>query len=98
MKKNFAVFYILITALCVGAIPGDTVTLTDNSLRVNRETVRQITASRDSFGGKLSAWPTPITLSQDQYWLVSDPDRGFDSRYFGPTLREALTHKARPAF
>jgi conjugative transfer signal peptidase TraF len=82
----------------IGAIPGDTVTLTDNALHVNRETVRQIIASRDSFGCELSAWPTPVTLSPDQYWLVSDPDRGFDSRYFGPVIREAITHRARPVF
>jgi conjugative transfer signal peptidase TraF len=82
----------------VGAIPGDTVTIKDGFLRVNSDPIRITVASRDSYGGELSAWPTPVTLSKDQYWLVSDPDRGFDSRYFGPVIREAITHRARPVF
>jgi type IV secretory pathway protease TraF len=66
---------------------------------VNGKAVAKITvASRDSFGGGLSPWPTPVTLRPDQYWLVSDPGRGFDSRYFGPVHRNALTHRAELAF
>jgi conjugative transfer signal peptidase TraF len=82
----------------IGAVPGDTVTLANNSLEVNGEATRQRIASRDSYGGELSAWPTPLTLQPGQYWLVSDPDRGFDSRYFGPIHRNAFTHRAKPAF
>ena len=80
----------------VGAVPGDAVTLSGNSLSVSGETARQTVASRDSYGGELSAWPTPVTLRPGEYWLVSDPERGFDSRYFGPVRREAVTHRARP--
>jgi type IV secretory pathway protease TraF len=65
---------------------------------VNSDSMRITVASHDSYGGELSVWPTPIRLSKDQYWLVSDPDRGFDSRYFGPVNREAFTHKAYPVF
>jgi conjugal transfer pilin signal peptidase TrbI len=83
----------------IGAVPGDTVTLKDDFLSVNGEATEKITvAPRDSFGGELSPWPTPITLQPNQYWLVSDPERGFDSRYFGPIHRNALTHKANPVF
>jgi conjugative transfer signal peptidase TraF len=82
----------------IGAIPGDTVTIKDGFLLVNSNPMRITVASRDSYGGELSAWPTPITLSPGQYWLVSDPERGFDSRYFGPVSHEAFTHKAYPIF
>lgn len=78
------------------ALPGDTVAIRDGALFVNgKMTTRLTVASRDAGGGRLSAWPTPLTLAPDSYWLVSDPDRGFDSRYFGPLPRSAFTHKAR---
>ena len=82
----------------IGAIPGDTVVLISGFLFVNRETTRITVASHDSYGGELSAWQTPITLQSGQYWLVSDPKRGFDSRYFGPIDRSAFTHRAKPVF
>jgi conjugative transfer signal peptidase TraF len=83
----------------IGAVPGDTVTLKDGFLSVNGEmAAKTAVASRDSFGGKLHPWPTPLTLPPDHYWLVSDPERGFDSRYFGPIDRNTFTHKAHPVF
>jgi conjugative transfer signal peptidase TraF len=81
----------------IGAVPGDTVTLEDGFLYVNGEAARITIASRDSCGGELSAWPTPLTLQSGQYWLTSDSDRGFDSRYFGPVHRNAFSHRAKPA-
>ena len=82
----------------VGAIPGDTVVLKDGFLSVNKEATKITVVSKDSYGEKLSAWHTPITPQPGQYWLVSDPERGFDSRYFGPLNGSAFTHKARPVF
>jgi conjugative transfer signal peptidase TraF len=82
----------------IGGTPGDTVVLKDGFLSVNGETARITVASRDSFGGELSAWPTPLTLSPGWYWLISDPERGFDSRYFGPLPRTSFTHRAFPVF
>jgi type IV secretory pathway protease TraF len=83
----------------IGAVPGDEVALRGGFLLVNGEvTAKMAIASRDSYGGELSAWPTPVTLRPEEYWLVSDPDRGFDSRYFGPLRRSAFTHRARPVF
>ena len=80
----------------IGATPGDTVVLKDGYLSVNGGAAAKITvASRDSFGGELFPWPTPVTLQPDQYWLASEPERGFDSRYFGPIHRNAFTHKAK---
>jgi len=85
----------------VGAIPGDTVVLMNGFLSVNGEAANKtgiIIATRDSHGGELSPWDTPITLQPGEYWLVSDPERGFDSRYFGPIDRSAFTHKARSVY
>ncbi|MDR1508635.1 MAG: S26 family signal peptidase [Synergistaceae bacterium] len=83
----------------IGAVPGDSVALKDGYLFVNGEAAGKMTiASRDSFGGELFPWPTPITLPPCRYWLTSEPERGFDSRYFGPLDRNAFTHKARPVF
>jgi type IV secretory pathway protease TraF len=82
----------------IGAVPGDAVTLRDSLIFVNGNPAPIVVASRDSRGGKLCPYPTPIILSPDHYWLVSIPDGGFDSRYFGPVHRSALTHKAHRVF
>jgi conjugative transfer signal peptidase TraF len=83
----------------IGAVPGDTVALKDGHMSVNDGAgVKMTVALRDSFGGELFPWPTPLTLQPDQYWLASESERGFDSRYFGPIHRNAFTHRARPVF
>jgi type IV secretory pathway protease TraF len=82
----------------IGGIPENTIVLNKNCLIVNGKATKITVASADYYGGKLSAWPTPITLSPDCYWLISDPERGFDSRYFGPVNIRAFTHKAYPVF
>jgi type IV secretory pathway protease TraF len=82
----------------IGAVPGDAVTLRDDLLFVNGEPKPMVVASADSRGGKLRPYPTPLVLSPDHYWLVSVPDGGFDSRYFGPVPRSAFTHRAKRVF
>ncbi|GHV32319.1 hypothetical protein FACS1894167_15280 [Synergistales bacterium] len=82
----------------IGGIPGDTVELYRNCLIVNGKATKITVASADYYGGKLRAYSTPITLSPDYYWLISDPERGFDSRYFGSVNRSVFTHKAYPVF
>ena len=78
----------------IGALPGDWVVLKSNLLFVNNKAMSMNVASADSCGGQLSAWPTPLVLPENSYWLVSSPERGFDSRYFGPVDREFFTHRA----
>lgn len=78
----------------IGGVPGESVTLGEGVLLVSDRFLSLSIASADSHGGTLSAWPTPLVLSADRYWLVSDPARGFDSRYFGSISRSAFTHKA----
>ena len=83
----------------VGAIPGDTVTLQDDLIYINgAESGAMVILSADSLGNPLSAYPTPLTLQPEQYWLISNPERGFDSRYFGPVSRDCITHTAYPIF
>ena len=82
----------------IGAVPGDSIQLKENRLFINGDAVEMRVASFDSYGGELSAWLTPLILSSDCYWLISDPVRGFDSRYFGPLNRRVFTHKAVPIF
>ncbi|GHV29498.1 conjugal transfer protein TraF [Synergistales bacterium] len=82
----------------ISGIPGDTIVLNRNCLIVNGKATNITVASADYYGGKLRAYPTPITLSPDNYWLISDPARCFDSRYFGSVNRSAFTHKAYPVF
>jgi conjugative transfer signal peptidase TraF len=82
----------------IGGIPGDRIALDGDCLTVNGKAAKITVASADYYGGKLNAWPTPITLSPDCYWINSDPERGFDSRYFGPVSRKAITHRAYHVF
>lgn len=82
----------------IGAVSGDFVALRNDNLYVNWEPTPMRVASEDAEGRALAAYPTPILVSPDHFWLVSDPDRGFDSRYFGPVPREMITHRATPVF
>ena len=83
----------------VGAIPGDVVTLRGNLIYINgKETGEMVVLSEDSLGNPFSAYPTPVTLQSVQYWLISNPERGFDSRYFGPVSRDCITHTAYPVW
>jgi type IV secretory pathway protease TraF len=68
----------------VFALPGETVE--DGGM----------TVSSDSEGYPLPKIPLPLRLGRDEYWLSSDRERGFDSRYFGPVKRRAISGKAVP--
>jgi conjugative transfer signal peptidase TraF len=54
--------------------------------------------SSDSEGYPLPIFPLPFRLGSDEYWLSSHSERGFDSRYFGPVKRRAVSAKAVPVF
>lgn len=83
----------------VGALPGETVSLSGGRFRVNGRDRGSLTVlSADSQGRILGAFPTPYTLKTGEFWLVSHPEKGFDSRYFGPVRRPDITHTAAAIF
>lgn len=83
----------------VGALPGETVSLGGGRFRVNGRDRGSLTVlSADSQGRILGAFPTPYTLKTGEFWLVSHPEKGFDSRYFGPVRRTGITHTAAAIF
>lgn len=83
----------------VGALPGETVLLSGGHFRVDgTDRGSLVVLSADSKGRTLGAFPTPYTLKAGEYWLVSHPEKGFDSRYFGPVRRTDITHTATAVF
>lgn len=80
----------------IGGVPSDIVFLYADTLHIAGISARMVLASEDSKSRVLTPYPTPLVLGTDQYWLVSDPERGYDSRYFGPIDRAAFTHVAIP--
>ena len=83
----------------VGALPGETVLLRDGHFWVDgTDRGALVVLSADSLGRTLGAFPTPYTLKSGEVWLVSHPEKGFDSRYFGPVRRMDITHTATAIF
>ena len=83
----------------VGALPGETVLLSGGRFRVDgTDRGSLVVLSADSQGRILGAFPTPYTLKAGEFWLVSHPEKGFDSRYFGPVRRTDITHTATAIF
>jgi len=81
----------------IGAVPGDLVVLRDSRIYINEEDKGCMKIlSEDSLGNPLYPFPTPVTLQYGQYWLISNPERGFDSRYFGFVHRSCIVYLAYP--
>ena len=82
----------------VVGLPGDMIILKDERLFINNTSTPLFILREDSQNRPLSPYLTPLILDEDFYWLSSDPERGFDSRYFGPLHRSFFTHRAFPIF
>jgi len=82
----------------IGAIPGDVVLIKNDIIYFNGIEYGPMKVQSADSTGNLSPYPTPVTLQSGQYWLISHPDRGFDSRYFGLVSRDWITHLAYPVF
>ncbi len=81
----------------IAGLPGDEVEiLPDGLLKVAGKIIPGSSAlSSDSLGNKLETYPLPITLESNEVWLISDSERGFDSRYLGPAVLSQC-HKVLP--
>lgn len=78
------------------AVPGDTATINRKGTFVNGKQVGAAPLTRDSEGRPMAGWYGMLVLGPHEYLLGSDHPRGYDSRYFGPVPRTALSVVARP--
>ena len=81
----------------VAGLHGDLIELGDKGL-ININDVpfpNSAPLSHDRAGRFLKAFPLPVTLKNDEVWLMSDSPFGFDSRYLG-TAQILKCHKAVP--
>jgi conjugative transfer signal peptidase TraF len=83
----------------IAALPGDTVTLGEAFLAVNGRILTRAPIRRvDSRGRPLEHVPFGHhEVSQGQVWVLGvNPDRSWDSRYFGPIPVESIVGSAQP--
>lgn len=52
----------------------------------------------DSLGRKMPSWSGCFTLQSDEIFLLNDPDRSLDGRYFGATAAADVIGVAKPVW
>ena len=75
-------------------LPGDLIDMDSNSglITVNNVIIpNSAPISQDRAGNMLRAFSLPVRVQSDEVWLMSDAERGFDSRYLGPAKLEKCT-------
>jgi len=84
----------------IAALPGDTVEVGTQGIRVNGllwPHSRALTG--DSHGHRLSHYLFGVyRVRPDEIWVLSDSPRGWDSRYFGPVPMASVSGTAEPLF
>lgn len=70
----------------IAAVEGDQVCARDGTVRTPGRQVRAL--DRDRQGAALPAWRECRVMAPDEVFLLGDTPGSFDSRYFGPVLRE----------
>lgn len=81
------------------AIPGDTVTLTDEQVWINEILLRDSRVlSEDSAGRPLVPYPRgTYQVPPNEYWLfATNLPQSFDSRYFGPVPESSILNSLVP--
>lgn len=70
----------------VAGLPGEKVEVGEYGLiRINGTIVpKSSPLSSDRLGRRMQAFTLPVVLSDNEIWMTSDSERGFDSRYLGP--------------
>ena len=81
----------------VAGLHGDLIEQSDNGLiLINGDPYpNSVPLSHDRAGRFLRAFTLPVTLKNNEIWLMSDSPFGFDSRYLG-TAQIVRCHKAVP--
>ena len=81
----------------VAAVPGDEICRESGAVFINKTRVAEA-LSFDSLGRKMPAWSGCFTLQSDELFLLNDPDRSLDGRYFGATKSRDVIGVARPVW
>ncbi len=79
----------------VTGLSGDLVCRQDSVVTINKRTL--VAARSDRQGNLLPAWNGCRSLSTGEVFLLGDHPSSFDSRYFGPVLRNELVGIYRAA-
>lgn len=79
------------------AVPGDTVTLQNDFIRVNHIQYAYQTHHQDSQLRLLNAYPRGIYTNTTGYWLIgTNSQNSWDSRYWGPVKKEQILMVLKP--
>ena len=81
----------------VAALPGDEICRDYTAIFINQIRVAYAQLS-DSLSRKLPAWSGCFTLQSDEIFLLNDPERSLDGRYFGATKTVDVIGVARPVW
>lgn len=81
------------------AMPGDTVTLTDDAVIVNGKPIPNTRTNRHDSKGRPMQFIErgTYTVAQGEYWLIANQHpNSYDSRYFGPVRASAILSTMLP--
>lgn len=81
----------------VAAVPGDEICRDNTAIFINKIHVADAQIL-DSFGRKMPAWSGCFTLQSDEIFLINDPERSLDGRYFGATNFDHVIGAAQPVW
>lgn len=81
----------------VRGIPGDAVAVTATAVSVDGVALEGGPPMQSPGGPSHQPFGTR-TLGTSQYWLASDHPDSWDSRYFGPVVRDGILGRAQPLF
>lgn len=81
----------------VAALPGDEICRDKTAIFIDEIRVADAQI-RDSFGRKLPAWSGCFTLQPGEIFLLNDPEKSLDGRYFGATKFDDVIGAAQPVW
>jgi conjugative transfer signal peptidase TraF len=81
----------------VAAVPGDEICRESGAVLINKTHVADA-LNFDSLGRGIPAWSGCFTLRSDEIFLLNDPERSLDGRYFGATKTVDVIGVARPVW